>query len=93
MVAELSVDMTTISTISLSWMYQMNGSSPRIGVDIEIRRSDILMNTVTEETSQAILSSLLPLTTYNITVYVVTLVGRSQPATTDANTLSLSKSY
>ena len=92
-ISGLSVDLITISTISISWAYQMNGSSPRNRVNIEIRRDEILVNSVTEAPSRtmSMVSSLSPLTAYNITIYVVTDVGRSQPATVHASTLSLSK--
>ena len=83
---------TTISTVSLEWAYQMNGSSPRTGAEIEVRRNDSVERTIMigPESTTEIISSLLPLTTYSFTVFVVTDVGRSRPSSINASTLSLS---
>ena len=92
-VANLTVEMTSIDTISISWRFQMNGSSPRSGVDIEISNGGISVYNVTQEASQvaSALMSLSPLRTYSILVYVVSAVGRSRSSSVNASTLSLSK--
>ncbi len=73
----------------------MNGSSPIIGVYIEIRLNEVLINNVTEDASRttSILTSLMPLTTYSLTIYVVSTVGRSLPSTINSSTSSLSEPY
>ncbi len=70
----------------------MNGSSPRTGVAAEIRRSGSLVRTdmFGPEITMAAIESLLPLTTYNFTMFVVTDVGRSRPSVISVSTLSLS---
>ena len=72
----------------------MNGSSPRIGVDI-VTLSEGILAYITEEASivATTLMSLSPLTTYRISVYVVSSVGRSHPSSINSSTLSLSKTY
>ena len=71
----------------------MNGSSPRNGVHIEIKRENISIYNISEEASQTstTIISLAPFTTYSISVYVMSLLGRSLPSTINASTLSLSK--
>ncbi len=73
----------------------MNGSSLITGVYIEIRLNEVLINNVTEDASRttSILTSLMPLTTYSLTIYVVSTVGRSLPSTINSSTVSLSKPY
>ena len=87
----LMITLAAANTLSISWTYRMNGSSPRIESAVEIRLMGTVINTVIERSSQTILTSLLPLTGYNITVYVVTSVGRSLPATIFGNTSSFGK--
>ena len=91
-VADLTEEMTSIDTISISWRFQMNGSSPRSGVDIEISNEGISVYNVTQEASlvASALMSLPPLRTYSILVYVVSAVGRSRSSSVNASTLSLS---
>ena len=83
---------TTTTTISLEWIYQNNGSSPRIRVDIEIRRNDVLERTdiVQAQFATGLITSLLPLTTYSFTIFVVSDIGRSRPSMINGSTLSLS---
>ena len=83
---------TTTTTISLEWTYQNNGSSPRIRVDIEIRRNDVLERTdiVQDQFAKGLITSLLPLTTYSFTIFVVSDIGRSRPSMINGSTLSLS---
>lgn len=87
-VTGLNVTSTSANTISLNWTFQSKGSSLRTRVDIEVRLNGTVVNTVMEGPSQttSMIASLQPLTTYNISVYVVTAVGRSQPATIEAST-------
>ena len=71
----------------------MNGSSPRTGVDIEIRTSeDILVrtDTISPHLTTAEISSLLPLASYNFIAFVISNVGRSRPSSIIGSTLSLS---
>jgi len=90
-VSNLTIEMITVNSIVISWRFQMNGSSPRNGVDIEIWSANILLYNVTEEVSQvaSALLSLSPLTMYRISVYVVSSVGRSRPSCINASTLSI----
>lgn len=87
----LAVLSITTRSVSLHWMFQMNGSSPRTGVDIEIRRYDSVENTVMTGPSQTMsdIYYLQPLTTYNFTIYVITAVGRSLPTAAEISTYSL----
>ena len=91
-VMELQEISTTFEAIYIEWMYQMNGSSPRTGVEIEVRRNDTLEKTIMIGPAQATatISTLLSLSTYDITVFVVSDVGRSRPSSINASTLSLS---
>ncbi len=94
-VSGLTISSRTESSLSLDWTYQSDGSSPRTGVEIEVRKSGVLVRNTTEEAADLgaiTISSLLPLTSYSITMYVVSDVGRSQPSTIITNTLSLSES-
>ncbi len=95
-VSGLTISSRTESSLSLDWTYQSGGYSPRTGVEIEVRKSGVLVRNTTEEAADLgaiTISSLLPLTSYSITMYVVRDVGRSQPSTTiNTNTLSLSES-
>ena len=92
-VSDLIIEMVTMNTVSVRWRFQMNGTSPRNRVDIEIKKEDISVHTVTEEASAvaSTILSLSPLTLYSISVYVVSSVGRSRPSSINASTLSLSK--
>jgi len=65
--------MITINSILISWSFQMNGSSPRNGVNIELRSNAVLVYNFTEDASEvaSILMHLSPLTMYTISVYVV----------------------
>ena len=93
-VTGLREELVTVYSVQLEWTYQMNGSSPRTGVEIEVRRNDSLERTVMigPESIIGTISSLLPLTTYSFTVFVVTDVGRSRPSSINASmSLSLSK--
>ena len=80
--------------VSIQWAYQSSGSSRRTGVEVEIWRDGVRVTNVTVGPNEiaTTLSSLQPLTHYTFTVYVVTAVGRSEPVSVDASTLSLSKS-
>ncbi len=91
-VVGLSVTEVTINSVALVWTFQMNGSDPRIRTEIEIRRFGTLVRTdmIAPQFSGAQLSPLLPLSTYNFTVYVVSNVGRSRPSVVSTSTLSLS---
>ena len=92
-VTGLREELVTAYSVQLEWAYQMNGSSPRTGVEIEVRRNDFLERTVMigPESTSGTISSLLPLTTYSFTVFVVTDVGRSRPSSINASmSLSLS---
>jgi len=93
-VVGLNVTEITTYSIVLVWTFQMNGSEPRIRTEIEIRRNGSLERTdmIAPQFSGAELSSLLPLSLYNFTVYVVSDVGRSRPSVVSASTLSLSNS-
>ena len=84
--------LATHNTIYLEWTYQLNGSSPRTGVEIEIRRIGVLERTVIigPEPNTTNISSLPPLATYNFTLFVVSNVGKSRPSSIIASTLSLS---
>ncbi len=91
-VSGLTISSRTESSLSLDWTYR-----PRTGVEIEIevRKSGVLVCNSTEEAADLgaiTISSLLPLTSYSITMYVVSDVGRSQPSTINTTTLSLSES-
>ena len=92
-VSNLTAEMITINTISISWIFQLNGSSPRNRVGIEVRNEGVSVYNVTEEAFEvaSTLFSLSPLRTYIISVYVVSSVGRSRPSSIEASTLSLSK--
>ena len=94
-VSGLTISSRTESSLSLDWTYQSDRSSPRTGVEVEVRKSGVLVRNTTEEAADLgaiTISSLLPLTSYSITIYVVSDVGRSQPSTTiNTNTLSLSE--
>lgn len=70
----------------------MNGSSPRTGAEIEVGKNNSRERTVMiePEDNTATISSLLPLTMYSFTIFVVTDVGRSRPSSINASTLSLS---
>ena len=61
-------------------------------MDIEIRRSGVLERTVIVQAhfTTALIPSLLPLTTYSFTVFVVSDVGRSRPSMINDSSLSLS---
>ena len=61
-------------------------------MDIEIRRNNVLekTNIVQPHFSAAVISSLLPLTTYSISILTVSEVGRSRPSVINGSTLSLS---
>ena len=87
----LREELVTVYSVQLEWAYQMNGSSPRTGVEIEVRRNDSLERTVMigPESTTGTISSLHPLTTYSFTVFVVTDVGRSRPSSIN-NSMSLS---
>ena len=78
--------------ISIMWQYQMNGSSPRIGADVEVRKGIHLVTTIPVVASQnnLTISSILPLTIYEVTVFSVTTVGRSRPSSISVTTISLS---
>ena len=89
----LAVTSMTINIIFLQWTFQMNGSSPRTRVDIEIRTNDdILLRTdaISPHLTTAAISSLLPLTSYNFIAFVISNVGRSRPSSINGSTLSLS---
>ena len=70
----------------------MNGSSPRTGIEIEVRRNSMLETTVTvgPQYTATTVEGLLPLSTYNFSAYVVSNIGRSRPSSLLASTLSLS---
>ena len=91
-VTNLFVTATTIATVSLEWIYQNNGSSPRLRVDIEIRRNYVWERTdiVQPQFTTVLITSLLPLTTYSISIFAVSEVGRSRPSVINSSTLSLS---
>ncbi len=93
-VSTLDVNSRTITTVSLSWTYQFDDSSPRIGVQIEVVKGENLVSNITLPPSaiNTTLSSLEPLTMYTIAVYVVNANGRSRPISIQASTLSLRKS-
>ncbi len=93
-VSSLSINFDTATTVSLSWTYQFDQSSPRTGVHIEVTMGNDLVGNITLPASatSTTLSSLEPRTMYTIAVYVVNANGRSQPSTVQASTLSLSKS-
>ncbi len=94
-VSGLTISSRTESSLSLDWTYQSDRSSPRTGVEIEVRKSGVLVRNTTEEAADVgtiTISSLLPLTSYRIIMHVVSDVGRSQPSTIITNTLSLSES-
>ncbi len=95
MLTDVMILSITTDTVVINWTYQMNGSSPRTGVDIEIRRNGTIERTdmISSAATTATLSNLLPLTTYSITAFVVTDVGRSRPSQISASTLSLSILY
>ena len=59
---------------------------------MEIRRNNVLEKTdiVQAHFSAAVISSLLPLTTYSISIFTVSEVGRSRPSVINGSTLSLS---
>ena len=83
------------TSVTLNWMYQYSEStSTTLRVEIEIRRIGEDQPTdrrIGPEETTVVISSLSPLTTYNITVYVVNGVGRSEPSTIQVATLSLSE--
>ncbi len=85
--------MATEDSVLLEWTYQMNGSSPRTGLDIEIRRNNTLERTVAIAASSTSteLTNLSPLRTYSVTAYVESSVGRSRPSFSNVSTLSLRK--
>ncbi len=87
----LTVTSATINTISLEWVFQMNGSSPRSGVAVEIRRNGGLERTdmFSPEIFTATVSNLLPLTMYDFHTFVVSSVGRSRLSAVNSSTLSL----
>ena len=83
---------SSVNTISLEWTYQGNGSSPRIGVVLEIRQdgSILRMEAIGSEFTTSLISNLLPLSTYSFTLFVVNGIGRSMPSYITASTISLS---
>ena len=89
---DLVVTSVLTNEISIAWEYQMNGSSPRTGAEVEIRKGHVIKRTIIvgPEEEATNIASLNPLTLYIITVYVVTSVGRSRPSSTEISTLSLS---
>ena len=92
-VIDLAATSILPDAISITWVYQMNGSSPRTGAEVEVRRANMLERVVAiapNEISTEILP-LLPLITYDFTFYVVTDVGRSRPYSMNFTTISLSK--
>ncbi len=90
--ANVSVMDITTDSVLLQWTYQSNGSSPRTSVGIEVRRSGTLQRTemVGSQFTTAEISSLLPLTMYNFSIFVVSSIGRSNPSSVSDQTLSLS---
>ena len=93
-VSSLNISSKTTITVSLSWIYQFDQSSPRTGVQIEVTKGNDLVSNITLPASaiNTTLSSLEPLTMYTIAVYVVNANGRSRPISIQTSTLSLSKS-
>ena len=83
------------TSVTLNWMYQYSEStSTTLRMEIEIRRIGEDQPTdrrIGPEETTVVISSLSPLTSYNITVYVVNGVGRSEPSTIQVATLSLSE--
>ena len=77
------------STLFLNWTYQSSGSRQRTGAEVVIEGGGTFA--VDSQDISVTLSSLSPLTNYTLTVYVLSAVGRSQPATVQASTLSLSQ--
>ncbi len=77
-------------TLSLNWTYQSSGSQRRTGAEVVIEGGGVFTRLTAEETSVT-LSSLCPLTNYTVTVYALSMVGRSQPTSTEVSTPSLSK--
>ena len=83
---------STFTTVKINWKFQLNGSSPRIGVKVEIRsKKKINSMTVNPGKTSAFFDSLSPLTIYSINVYVVSDVGNSLPSRIEAITLFPSK--
>jgi len=79
--------------VTLKWMFQMNGSSPRIGSEVEVRKGSILETTLSVGANEQNFTVLYlyPLSFYQITFFSVTSVGRSQPSSINITTISLSK--
>ena len=91
-VTALAVLEVSEHTISLSWSYQSSGSQQRTGVEVIVERSELLERmTVGADDTFATFSSLLPLTNYTVTLYVLSEVGRSLSTAIQASTLSLSQ--
>ena len=86
---------TSESSAVLQWSLQSSGSSPSLGVEVEVERGGtgemISRLIVGADEAGVTLNSLQPLTSYNFTVYAVSQVGRSRPASVHDTTLSLSK--
>ena len=86
---------STISEIFVMWTYQMNGTEPRIGAEIEVYKEQVLIRnfTVGAAYESTIISLLNPLTRYIVTIYAISTIGRSLPSSIEYSTLSLSKLY
>ena len=83
----------TTNIVSLTWTNGFDGFSSITGVEIEYQingslTSDALELGVVEAHT---LMELRPFTDYEIQVFVVNAIGRSNPGTTTATTVSLSK--
>ncbi len=92
-VSNLDISSKTTTTVSLSWTYQFDESSPRTGVKIEVMKGNDLVSNITLPAlaTNTTLSSLEPLTMYIIAVYVINVNGPSRATILQTSTLSLSK--
>ena len=88
-VSELSVVSLSKTSITVSWNYQSNGSSPRTSVDISVMAGNVLLSYLTGQPNETsiTLDDLMDQTTYTIRVYAVTEHGRSAATSIEAQTL------
>ena len=84
----------TTTTLSLQWTNRGDGLSPITGIEIEYQIQGTgggVTETISEVVEEFTLENLVPFSTYDIQVFVVNAVERSEPNTTTGTTDSLRK--
>ena len=90
----LEVTDQTTTTLSLQWTNRGDGLSPITGIEIEYQIQGTgggVTETISEVVEEFTLENLVPFSTYDIQVFVVNAVERSEPNTTTGTTDSLRK--